>query len=210
MNLLAFHSESFQGGHGTQALLNLGEVHRWPQNPLTKKTRTHACCGFIESAKQGRGNVFAGQRFDEFKVANGDAIEDQRIVLLVKADVIEMLQPRAGWPKSGNLCCSRRLGRAVALYQMSVLAEVVDNRAGGGNGLWMVFQSKAREVDHPKLLAQHSRRVVMVEDPFVEQGSRGGNAIKGGGRAGSRQCTGAAGPSRAGSGAGRGREQAGC
>ena len=86
----------------------------------------------------------------QFEIAHGDRIEHQRVLLLVVADGVEMQRE-----------ADRRAGLRVGLRPRS-LAQVVQQRAGGANGLRMAGQAEAFEAGTPncsaRACARHSRQ----------------------------------------------------
>ena len=71
---------------------------------------------------------FRKNRSDEFKIADRNRIENQRVVLLVVADAVEM--------------CQGLLRRDIGSLR-GVFAEIVDDSAGCGKRLRMIIESEA-------------------------------------------------------------------
>ncbi len=81
--------------------------------PVTVTSRVARTRGGVST----RG-FFGKNRSDEFEIANGDGIENQRVVLFIIADAVEVAEGGLGCGVSG-------LG--------GVFAEVVDDGSGGGS-----------------------------------------------------------------------------
>src|SRR5262249_22671461 len=83
-------------GSGLEASFDGSALDERAKNPVAKKTSAHAGDGDVEGGDESGGSVFAGvigkDVSEEFEVADRDGIEDERIVLLVVADAVEVLE----------------------------------------------------------------------------------------------------------------------
>ena len=81
---------------GAEARFDGFAVDQRAQNPGAQQTRAHAGDGDVEGGEQRGRAAAAGflveDGIDEFEIADGDGIEDERVVLLVVADAIEVAQ----------------------------------------------------------------------------------------------------------------------
>src|SRR4029077_11295845 len=100
---------------------------------------------------------------DELEVADRDRIEDKGVVLLVKADAIEMAE---GFDA----------GRVVAAG--GIFAEIVDNGSGGGEGLGMIVEAETGEFGDAELFAKDALGVIGMEDPVFNAGFNAARAVK--------------------------------
>jgi len=92
----AHHGLLDEVGDGIEAGFNGFAVNEWAKNPGAEKTRAHARNGDVERRKERGGSIFARvigkDRGEELKIADRDGVEDESFVLLVEADVVEVLQ----------------------------------------------------------------------------------------------------------------------
>src|SRR5882724_1680240 len=76
-------------------------VNQGPKNPGTQKARAHSGDGDIERGDERGRRVFARvvgkNRGQQFKVAHGNRVEHQRVVLFVVANAIEVAQGFEGY-----------------------------------------------------------------------------------------------------------------
>src|SRR4029077_2600128 len=152
--------------HRFKACFDGVTIDKRPENPGAQKTRAHACDGYVESGNEGHGPA-AGSFFgkdwrEELEVSNGDGIENERLVLLVVAHAIEMLQRLN----------ARRLSACGSDGSVSaascVFPQVVNNCSSGGERLGMVVQTESGKLRDAKLFAQNPFGVVALEDPVFE------------------------------------------
>ena len=104
---------------------------------------------------------FLGEnRREQFKVADGNGIEDQRVVLFVVANAVQMPQ------RLERRTASRFSGAAAgSIASRSVLAEIVDDRAGGSQRLRVIVESEACQLRNAELFAQECARHSLAEKP---------------------------------------------
>src|SRR5260221_8726133 len=83
-----------QMGHGVEACLDGRAIDERAKNPGAQEAGAHAGDGDIERGDQSGWDIFAGvigkNRIEQFEIADGDGIKDQRVVLFVVADAIEV------------------------------------------------------------------------------------------------------------------------
>src|SRR5258708_32638178 len=110
-------------GYGAEAGFDDVEIDERAKHPGAEHAGAHAGDGGIESGDQGGGagglGFFGEDGRDEFEIAYGDGIEDERVVLLVTADAIRM-------------ATGFHAGRVIA--SGGILAEGGHDGAGGGEG----------------------------------------------------------------------------
>jgi hypothetical protein len=111
------------------------------ENPGAKQSRGHAGDGSVERGEQRGGTAarrfFGEDGIDQLEIANGNGIEDQRIVLLIVANAVEVAK-------------SFECRRAVAVLPIAliapvcrVFAEIVDDGSRRGNGLRVGIEAEA-------------------------------------------------------------------
>jgi hypothetical protein len=157
-------------GDGAEAGFDGIEIDEWAKHPGTEHAGAHAGDSGIERGDQcgGAGGLgFLGEDGgDKFEIADGDRIEDERVVLFVKADAIEMAE---GFDtRSVVAACG-------------VFAEIVNNGAGGGEGLRMIVEAEAGEFGYAELFAEYAFGVIGVEDPVFDAGFDAAHAVEEGG-----------------------------
>src|SRR5258708_2130929 len=142
-------------GYGAEAGFDGVEIDERAKHPGAEHTGAHAGDGGIESGDQrgGAGGLgfFGGDGRDEFEIADWDGVEDERVVLLVKADAIQMAK---GFDA----------GRVIA--SGGILAEGGHDGAGGGEGLRMIVEAEAGKFGDAELFAQNAFGIVDMEDPI--------------------------------------------
>ena len=83
-------------GDGVEAGFDGFAVDERAENPGAQQARAHAGDGDVEGGEQrgrsGAAGFFGEDRIDELEIADGDGIEDQRVVLLVVADAVEVAE----------------------------------------------------------------------------------------------------------------------
>src|SRR2546425_9680390 len=99
----------------------------------------------VEDAEERRVSRPAPEGLEQFQIPQGRRIEDQGILLLVKADTVEV-------------------GKRAALR----FADVVKDGAGGGHGEGMAFHSVTGQRRYAKMVAKESGAVLFVKNPPVE------------------------------------------
>jgi hypothetical protein len=81
---------------GLKARFDSVAIDQRAENPGTEKARAHAGDGHVESgekrSREAAGGFLGEDGIEEFEIANGDRVEDHRIVLLVVADTIEVAE----------------------------------------------------------------------------------------------------------------------
>ena len=163
-NFLARHGLRFQLRDRVQPLLDLLERNFRPQDPA-RSSRAPMPVAVSSMAPQQRGRgVVARRRLDQFQVPHRHLIENHGVLLLVVGDAVQMLESRARRTQRRHL---RRVLR-VARADGGGLAQVVNDRAGRRCRLRVPRQAESFERHHAKLLLQLPRRVVALENPFVQ------------------------------------------
>src|SRR4029077_1222712 len=160
-------------GDGVQALFNFGAGNGGAKNPRAQKTGAHAGRGLVERGEERGGRVVARRGGDQFEIADGDVVEDERVLLLVVGDAAEMLETGAAGPQEHGFGGRRRAGG-----DCRSLAQIVDKRAGGGSRLGVAGEAKAIERDDAKLLFEDSPREIVLENPLVETRFGGTEAVE--------------------------------
>jgi len=143
-----------QLGDSVEASFDGVGIDERAQKPRAQEARAHTGDGDVESSDDGGGvlaGLFGENWRDEFEIANGDRIEDERVVLLVVADAIEVSECglRGG---VGGLC--------------GVFADVVDDRACGRKSVSVIVEAKAGEFGNAELLAEDARGVIVLKRPI--------------------------------------------
>ncbi len=103
---------------GVEAGFDGFAVDERAKNPGAQQARAHSGDGDIERGEQrgwaAAAGFFGEDRIDEFEIADGDGIEDQRVVLLVVADAVEVAKgfDAGGFVDAGagGRGCRRRVG----------------------------------------------------------------------------------------------------
>src|SRR5258708_22085371 len=153
-------------GYGAEEGFDGVEVDERAKHPGGEHTGAHAGDGGIESGGQGGGagglGFFGENGGDEFEIAYGDGVEDERVVLLVKADAIQMAK---GFDA----------GRVIA--SGGIFAEVVHDGAGGGEGLRMIVEAEAGKFGDAELFAQNAFGIIGMEDPIFVAGFDAAHAV---------------------------------
>src|SRR5262249_42847141 len=82
------------------------------KDPRAEKASAHAGDGDVESGEEGAGNILGGvvgkDGREEVEVADGDGIEDKRVVLHIEADAIEVLESGDGGGGSWRVTSGER------------------------------------------------------------------------------------------------------
>jgi hypothetical protein len=107
--------------HGIQARFDLGNVDRRREQAAAKEPTAHASAGAVEDVEERGFFGFSGEQWlDEFQIADGSGIENERVSSIVKGRPLQMVEGRA-------------LG----------VAEIVQDRSGGARGKWTRLQTAA-------------------------------------------------------------------
>jgi len=128
-------------------------IDQWTQKPRTQQSRAHTSDGDVESSDDGGGvlaGLFGENWRDEFEIAHGDGIENERVVLLVVADAIEVSECGLCGGVGGPGC---------------VFAEVVDDCACGRKSVSVIVEAEAGELGDAELLTEDARGVVVLKSP---------------------------------------------
>src|SRR6266851_121331 len=90
-------------------------------------------------------------------------IEDQRVVLLVVADAVEVAQRL----EAASGVAIRAAGGGFAAAR-GIFAQIVNDGARSGDSLRMAIQAEAGKLRDAELLAQYSLGVIVLESPVFE------------------------------------------
>ncbi len=135
-----------------EAGFDFGDVDRRREQAAAQQTAAHAGAGAVEHVEQRRILGFAGeQRLDQFQIADGGRVEDQRVGAIVERGTLQVIERGA-------------LG----------FAEVVQDRGGGAGGERAAFETAAVEREQVEMIAQAARGVVGAEDPGFDVGLQAG------------------------------------
>src|ERR1700694_6278164 len=89
--------ELFDSGfHRVQALVYLRDMNGRPQQPRAQQPLAHGSEGRVQSAEES--DLVAGigkQRLSQLQVADGDRIQNQALLAVIKADAVNMLKSAA-------------------------------------------------------------------------------------------------------------------
>jgi hypothetical protein len=169
-NLAADNGLLEEMGNGAEAGLDGVEIDERAKHPGAEHAGAHAGDGGVECGDEGGGaggfRFFGEDGGDEFEIADRDGIEDERVVLFVIADAIEMAE-------------GFEAGSVVAAG--GIFAEVVYDGACGGEGLRMIVEAEAGEFGDTELFAEDALGVVGVEDPVFDAGFDAAGAVEEGG-----------------------------
>src|ERR1700676_4619061 len=107
-NLPANHGLLQEVGDGFEARFDGVAIQKGPENPRAQKTRAHTRDGRIKSGDESHGpasgSLLGKDWGEEFQIADGDRIEDERLVLLIVAHALQVLQRRdAGWLRARRI-----------------------------------------------------------------------------------------------------------
>jgi len=154
--------------NGGKARINLFGVDERAEEPRAEEASAHTGHGDVERGDErggtcGARGVISENGIDEFEIANGNGIEDERVLLLVVTDAIEMAE------------C---LDTGGVVTTSSVFAKIVDDGSGGGKSFRMAVQAKSGEFGNAELFAEDSYGVVALEDPVFEAGFNPACAIE--------------------------------
>ena len=140
-----------------QARLEFGAVERGAKHPGLQLTRAERGDAFVEDTQERGGARFPEGGLDQLEIAHRRRVEDQRILLLVEADCIEV-------------------GKRSPLR----LAHIVERGPGGRHGQRMTLEAIARQRRHPEMVAQKPGAIFLGEDPVLQgrlgEGSEGNGA----------------------------------
>ena len=152
--LLASDGVFSLGFHRVQTQLDFCQINRRPQHPGAKQALAHGSDGRIQTAEQGHPIVVSSEQWlNQLQVANGDRIEHQAGLALIKSDAIDMVQ-------------------LAALGGMHIMK----NRSRGRGCGCLARKPEAFEGKHTKMVLQQRNGVVGSEDPVVKR-SRGALSI---------------------------------
>ena len=143
--------------NGVQARFDLGHVDRGREQAAAEQAAAHAGAGAVEHVEERRFLGFAGeQRLDQFQIADGSRVENQRVGAVVKRRPLQMIERGA-------------LG----------VAQIVQDRGGGAGCQRTGFETAAVEREQMEVIAQAARGVVGREDPGVDIGFEAGQRFAG-------------------------------
>src|SRR6266404_2117866 len=165
--------------HRTKARFDGIAVQKRTENPGAKQARSHARDAGIEGREQrGRPSArgfFRENWIDQFEIADGYGIEDERVVLLVIANAVEMAKRF----DRGRRVAIRSITRIAAVRR--VFAEIVNDSSRRGDGLRVCVEAEASELCYAELFAKDAVGVIVLKNPIfkarfdsagaIEQGS---------------------------------------
>src|SRR5689334_6448672 len=127
--------------HGAEACFDGIAIEERTENPRPKQARRHPRNGGIERSKQ-RGRTaarrfFRKNRSNELEIAHGDWIENERIVLLVIANAVEMAQR---FQRCYSIAVRSTITGVAAMG--GVLTQIVDDRTRRGDSLRVRVQAE--------------------------------------------------------------------
>src|SRR6202171_4122481 len=143
--------------NGLQASSDGFAVKQWTKNPGAEQASAHAGDSSIESGDQRGGTAatdFVTKNWrKEFEIADGYRINNKRVLLLVVTEAVQM---------------TKGLMAARIVSARGVFSQIVDDRAGGGDGLAMVIETEAGQLGYAELFAKNAFCVVVLKDPVFE------------------------------------------
>ena len=146
-----------------QTSFDFRHVDRRREQTAAKQAAAHAGTGAIEHVEERRFLGLARkQRLDQFQIADGSRIENQRVGAVIKRRPLQVIERGA-------------LG----------VAEIVQDRGSGARRQRMGLETAAVEREQVEVIAQAARGVIGSEDPGVDIGFEAGKGI---GRAFRNEC----------------------
>ncbi len=141
--------------NGVKSSFDLGHIDRRREQAAAKQAAAHAGAGAVEHVEQRRFLGLAReQRLDQFQIADGSRIENERVSAVIKSRPLQVIERGA-------------LG----------IAEIVQDRGGGAGCQRMGLEAAAVEREQMEVIAQAARGVIGREDPGVHIGFEAGKGI---------------------------------
>lgn len=105
---------------------------------------------------------------------DGDVVENERVLLLVENNAVEMFEAAARGTKLHGRGAVARIGGGDG----GRFAQIVEQASGGGNGLRVARHAEAVESGDPELFGEDALGIARFEDPFVEARFGGAEAVE--------------------------------
>ncbi len=149
---------------GGEARVDGVAIDERTKKPGAQEARAHPRHGDVQGGDQRGGSRgaagFLGKNGrEQLEIADGNGIENERVVVLVVADAIQVPE---GFD-AGRVDFLSSFAGAIAAG--GVFTQVMDDGAGGAKSLRMIVQTEAREFRDAELFAKDALSVVALKGP---------------------------------------------